>query len=124
MKIIELLNKIANGEKVPEMIKFDGVEYRLNYANTYVDKNSKYIFQKYNNLILNDELEIIEENPTLNDIRESYGLPRIEEHKIPEKFEIYDNSIEWCCNGRSITDNEKDIMDKINEILDYLEEIK
>ena len=44
--------------------------------------------------------------------------------KIPEKFEIYDNSIEWCCNGRSITDNEKDIMDKINEILDYLEGIK
>lgn len=44
--------------------------------------------------------------------------------KIPEKFEIYDNSIEWCCNGRSITDNEKDIMDKINEIIDYLEEIK
>ena len=44
--------------------------------------------------------------------------------KIPEKFEIYDNSIEWCCNGRSITDNEKDIMDKINEIIDYLEEIE
>lgn len=42
-----------------------------------------------------------------------------EEKKIPEKFNIYDDSINWCCNGRAITDTEKDIMDKINEILDY-----
>lgn len=158
IKIIDLLNKIANGEEVPEKINFNGEEYRLNYANTYVDKNGKYIFQKYNNLILNDEVEIIEEpQPTKEEIKEytnkflevwtpikqQFGklfdeLIRIkndlglnlednikeepQEHKIPEKLDYkYRNlygRISQC------KQSEIRIIDKINEILDYLEEIE
>jgi hypothetical protein len=63
---------------------------------------------------LNDEVEIIEEKKSLNDIRESYGLPRIEEKKIPEKLKdiIKDGCIEAPDNFI--------LMDKINEIIDYL----
>jgi hypothetical protein len=44
---------------------------------------------------------------------------KVEDKKI-EKLKIYDNSIEWCCNGRAINDTEKDIINKINEIIDRL----
>jgi hypothetical protein len=133
MKVIDLLNKIANKEKLPKKIRIRGIYYRdydkendemidkedmtiweldNSYAyGDYYSKDGKRLFSNCYivNRILNDEVEIIEEP---------------QEHKISKKFEIYDNSIEWCCNGRSITDNEKDIMEKINEILKYLEEIK
>ena len=42
-----------------------------------------------------------------------------EDNKI-EKLIVYDNAINWCCNGRAINDTEKDIIDKLNEIIDYL----
>jgi hypothetical protein len=114
MKVIDLLNKIANGY-IPTKIKYKDIIYKYdNYKGDcgYVDMTQspyKWFIKEIDCDVqdyLNEEVEIIEE------------------HKIPEKFEIYDNSIEWCCNGRAITDNEKDIMDKINEILDYLEEEK
>ena len=104
MKIIDLLNKIANGEEVPEYIRYYNKIDDMQLVMLFCKENIIYKLNE-NAIGLNDEVEII----------------KSQEHKIPEKFEIYDNSIEWCCNGRSITDNEKDIMDKINEILDYLE---
>ena len=115
MKVIELFIKLSEGREIPYKIKYEGYtfEYNINHKR-YESYFSEQIWtlQDFININddLNNEIEIIEEEP--------------QEHKIPEKFEIYDNSIEWCCNGRSITDNEKDIMDKINEIIDYLEEIK
>lgn len=51
----------------------------------------------------NDEVEIIEDSPKDNKI---------------EKLIIYENMIDWCCNGRAINDTEKDIIDKLNEIID------
>lgn len=66
IKIIDLLNKIANNEEVPEKIKIKNViyEYRgymyctekANYQNI-----EDYLFGKWNFNILNDYAEIIEE---------------------------------------------------------------
>ena len=67
MKIIDLLNKIANGEEVPKKIKFNDYEYlyhdkehgycRSDYDCTYICLDSEYYLFD----ILNEEVEIIEE---------------------------------------------------------------
>ena len=64
MKVIDLLNKIANGEEVPKKIKYKGSIY------TYLEQegNKIYQYEDYNAVLdiqcfekLNDEVEIIEE---------------------------------------------------------------
>ena len=110
MKIIDLLNKIANGEVVPKKIKYNGEEFQFtgydsaskNYNNELED-----LFEVLDGSMLNDEVEIIEEP---------------QEHKIPKKLDYkYRNlygRISQC------KQSEIPIIDKINEILDYLEEIE
>ena len=70
MKVIDLLNKIAKGEEVPEKVKFEDCVYKLQkdtiVGTDYSDGdkfliadyiNNKYCIQE----VLNDEIEIIEE---------------------------------------------------------------
>ena len=94
MKVIDLLNKIANGEEVPNFI-IDEVEYYMG-ANGYLrecmgDDAQWYIDKSW----LNTEARILEE-------------PK----GIPEKLEILPDSEQY---------SNKDLYGKINEILDYLE---
>ena len=81
MKVIDLLNKIANGEEVPKKIKYDTkeMEYDYNkqdYLGYYSNGNGEWLFQylfdKCRNTehFINDEVEILEE-----------------EKKIPKKLE-------------------------------------
>ena len=137
------MNKIHNEENVPKQIKYDMKTYFYDETcQDYTDYDRTYglfsdLLDKQYGIFscLNDELEIIEEKEMchnchkyLAEYNQTYcefclGISK-EEKKIPEKletiekFNIYDDSINWCCNGRAITDTEKDIMDKINEILD------
>ena len=104
MKIIDLLNKIANGEDKPKKIKYDNqvFEYREDMLDYYCyDYDLNLMgYQK----VLNDEVEILEE-----------------EKKIPEKLEYYDDSIAWVIDGiGQLSDVDKVIVDKLNEVLDYL----
>ena len=106
MKIIDLLNKIANGEKIKAMHKLFSLEYyNLSEFHISYDKSINDFTLGDLIRILNDEVEIIEEK------------------KIPEKI----------CTNRII--NTKDILEfemiqnkinaeytyAINEIIDYLE---
>lgn len=148
MKKIDLLNKIANGEEVPKKIKignkiynyetfnigkgdnyftaeWEEVKgYRINYDGTYYYLE----IRDYN---LNDEVEIIEEEKKDNftgwkiyqDGKEVCSMDySVEEKKIPEKID-----------KRGFLDNETldqvdadlyFIIDKINEIIDYLDYFK
>lgn len=78
MKVIDLLNKIANGEEVPKKIKVnnDIYEYRSYMYCTekanYQDIED-YLFGKWNFNILNEEVEIIEEDKKIEKL-ESFGL--------------------------------------------------
>lgn len=108
MKIIDLLNKIANGEEVPKKIKYREIIWTFE-ENTYLrtdlspnfnDSFRKYLLGFYNFNILNDEVEILEE-----------------EKKIPKKIkvpEIDDIKNERICFAEY----------KINEIIDYLDYLK
>ena len=110
MKVIDLLNKIANEEKIPGKIKFNDYEYlyhdkeygycRYNYNCTYICLNSEYYLFD----ILNDEVEILEE-----------------EKKIPEKLILHTLSNNDSADFTTLQDfNNRDIQRTVNLILDYL----
>lgn len=62
MKIIDLLNNIANGKKVPTKIKFRNNIFRYSGCNYYCDEMKTTLFNIYSLSILNEKVEIIEEN--------------------------------------------------------------
>ena len=114
MRVIDLLNKIANGEEIPQLIKWNGYIYDKLGCEYYMlndrditlfgdilDTNGKY---------LNDEVEIIEEDKKI------------------EKLESY-ISCGWNGTCKDLKRDDlfndlKKIGNKINEIIDYLEENK
>ena len=115
--IIQLLNKIANGEEVPKMIKYDGNIY---YKKRNVYKHTNYYESEYNNLLIAD----IQNSNQLNDLVETSG----EEKKLPEKlgyceentFSIRETGMTKK-DRRLLDSNFKELGNKINFIIDYLE---
>ena len=98
MKVIDLLNKIANGEEVPKKIKFNGFVWTYDIYNKRYYEGENLLFDvlgHYKGIILNDEVEIIEE-----------------EKKIPEKINI--------SNFPKHNNSLKKTAIKLNEIIDYL----
>lgn len=123
MKGNELIEKIINKEiKSGTMIKmksnYPGLEWEKELSfngNWFSEGKYETGCSRYNDIILHlcseyISFEIIE---------------KPQEHKIPEKLELKDN---WCRKkgDYSITDYEINplILNKINEILDYLEKIE
>ena len=74
MKIIELLNKIANGEEIPQMVSYKGEKYYIDeLEHFYRNKDRKalleYIFDYLNDFdALMTEIEIIEEDKKIEKI--------------------------------------------------------
>jgi len=104
MKIIDLLNKIANGE-INEDIE---IEYQNGYNFEYCNIRNffdRYIVDKEN---LNQEIKLVKSLE--------------EEKKIPEKLSTW-FSLEKDCENDNIqyaNNNFKTMYEKINEICDYL----
>lgn len=107
MKVIDLLNKIANGEKVPKILhngKYGIYEKEKRAVAFYNDEKCTIYFGSWFNWELcedglNDEIEIIEEDNKIEKIGNDYY------HKTqPEQNQIFQR--------------------KINEIIDYIMENK
>jgi hypothetical protein len=118
MKVIDLLNKIANGETKEEIM--------FQYNNGYKEyANINTLFDRFtiNEENLNTEIETIEEDKpkTLNDIRESYDLPRIKDKKIEKIPNTY---LDKEMYSKYWDIDTKILQEKINEIIDYIEENK
>ena len=122
IRVIDLLNKIANNEEVPEKIKWEDIIYAYSdYDKDYLefpfsDEEYRGLFCMKDSILtqfLNDEVEILEE-----------------EKKIPEKLETYKevddedyfaNILKVSKNGECEIDEATSvIVDKVNEIIDYL----
>jgi len=112
MKVIDLLNKIANDEEVPKTIYYCGKTFEWTGLNYYCKEND----------------EFLDEYICLEDLE--YEAEIIDEHKIPKKLEIREeknikNNWKWKVCGKeheyNISMPQKIIADKINEIIDYLE---
>lgn len=118
MKVIDLLNKIANGEKVPKKIKYGHYVYwydikSKDYKNAEVEYTQYLISCKYHSTdFLNDEIEIIEDT-------------QIEDKKI-EKISILntDYYMNECyyetLSKAEITSDIQILKYKLNEIIDRL----
>lgn len=74
MKVIELLNKIANGEQPPKKIKYYGDIYEYKDCD-YFDEDDEYLSDKicFDN-DLNDEVEIIEKQEIKLKLKEHIDL--------------------------------------------------
>lgn len=114
MKVIDLLNKIANGKKVPKRIIYGNEEYSFNYKDmTYYCCDHDMTDLLNSDLIgniLNDEVEIIEEDNKIKKIS-PYVLCDSDFTKkgnySTKATEIIDNAFEEMCN-------------KINEIIEVI----
>ena len=110
MKVIDLLNKIANGEEVPKKIKINNVIYEYRgymywTENANYQDIENYLFGKWNFKILNDEVEIIEEEKKMPEKLIPTSLKGID--NLDEKIEIAHIDTVSAIN-------------KINEVIDYL----
>lgn len=101
MRIIDLLNKIANGEEVPKKVKYKTHYWKYREEEKdYIDNEGDYVFDCSNYDIpemLNNEVEILEE-----------------EKKIPEKIKD-----KYCSQISKV-----ELAQKYNEIIDYLQYLK
>lgn len=125
IKIIDLYNKIVKGETMPKEIIWCHCKYEWNglEENYYSNSDDNGLFDyapKYK--FLNDEVEIIEEEPRDIEVCGSWFTKSEydklahseEEKKIPKKIPL--------SNYHNSTDDikEKVLINKINEIIDYL----
>ena len=107
MKVIDLLNKIANGEEVPKEFKFNSENYKL--------KNGKYLDESNDSILFNINYDL----SNLNDVIEL-------QKGIPEKIEIYEDEeghyfIDKHCKKIYITCDEVNFMvEEFNQLIDYL----
>ena len=131
MKIIDLLNDIENdeiedgtifeviGDFFYKLIVIDKNLYCINEMTKQLEiLDSKYIGRfdnrQYEIIKLSNKVEEEKKASTLNDIRESYGLPRIEKKKIPEK--ILNDEFDELTKEAKLWK----LFYKYNELIDYL----
>ena len=105
IKVIDLLNKIANDEKAPKKIKINNVIYEYRGCMYCTEKANyqdieDYLFGKWNFNILNKEVEILDEQ---------------------KKIEKMECSIEsWFSPSQA----DIEIIKKINELIDEINNLK
>lgn len=119
IKIIDLLNMIAEGKEVPSIIKYEKVSWfyddgRDDYYREVLGQGKEYLFQtmfdiKVVYMFINNTVEIIEED--------NNKIEKLKYHNsIPIKEDIKDHEMYI----REILQNENILLDKINEIIDRL----
>lgn len=100
IRVIDLLNKIENGEAFPSDILIKGRKFEYNWHYESIE-------QLYRDDIGIDWFDVI-------DINLNTEVEIIEEPKKIEKLETYEIS------SANHYDNESTLLEKINEIIDYI----
>lgn len=99
MKVIDLLNKIANGEEVPKKIKYKNAIFTIRDDKDDYTSESTWFTDCYDYLELNDEVEVIEEDKKIEHIENYVDFANLNDD---EKFDY-------------LYEMETRIMDKINK---------
>ena len=129
VKIIDILNRVAQEKNVPKKIKYYGVTYELQIERLdYVDDELNYLFDnvlRYGDYLfqhLNDEVEILD-----NETNEIEELTEIEYHEINgvgdehDQYVLSDNQKYIC---ESYDDVELVVIRKINELVRAVNKIQ
>ena len=119
MKVIDLLNKIANGEEIPKKVKvgYYYYEYEENgeYINTENTEDLLFDFDSYYPLeqCLNEEVEIVGEDKNIEKLE-------IVHNGSANAYALLNEYGTKC----ALTKHSKVMCDKINEIIDKLNEME
>jgi len=121
MKVIDLLNKIANGEEVTKFKYYGGIYIYDKETRVYRFQDMWFDFDIDN---LNDEVEIIEEDKKtllrINKIipSQNYAISDSKNHSIDERFEMI--------RKRLYADElyMLDIANSLNELIDEVNKLK
>ena len=116
MKVIDLLNKIANG-KVPKKIIVDNKFIYIHDGIDYKSHDGTYLFDSYIETTTEDmniEIEIVED--TLEEEKKIPKKLEIEQDKPSSNYYIRNENGTKC----GLTKHSKMIADTLNEIIDYL----
>ena len=128
MKVIDLLNKIANGEEVPKRIKISDNYYHFDIDDSdyYNDIDNKatlieniYLHNAY--VWLNKEVEILDE--------EDKDIPLIPDDELYEisnscTKDIYGFSKSGCDRDTALNYNFKVLKEKINQVVEEFNEYR
>lgn len=133
IRVIDLLNKIANGEEVP-IFRYEGYNYKYDEnLDMFVDLDNELRCKTVMHCCeLNDKVEIIEDTPKISKLyinnKLQYDLSPKEDKKI-KKMPYYDYKKITSENNRDkfieklLEKHDKrlnDYHEKINEIISYL----
>ena len=114
MKVIDLLNKIANGEKLPETIKYrSGIYHKFNQSGYFYAKSW-------------EEETLLDNIQCTSDLTEKIEIiDPIEEDKEIEEISINENGTLGFPNGNWTARNmDKAFAYKINQLVKALKELK
>ena len=117
MKVIDLLNKIANGEEVPKKVKYKGLywEYDKNYDD-YRDNEDDWVFGMSNydiTRMLNNEVEILEEPKGIPEIdRLNNIINELEEWLEDKVFNKVGSSVDIAIENHTYCK----VLDKLKEL--------
>lgn len=125
MKVIDLLNKIANGEEVPKKIRITDIDDRItrHYNFFYDEDDQEYkddeLFPLGARLILdrvlNEKVEILDK------IEEEKKIPKKLPYYSMEKIQKAKNKDEWLEERIKLLEKRvSDLHIKMNDLLDYL----
>lgn len=118
MTIIELLNKIANGEEVPRKFTYKGYLWEYDVKNKmwfyYFGEGKNHRFDRlfYLNMILNDTVEILEEENKIE---------KIDKLDLDYKSNIYSDEYKFRKEIMFYCDN---LQSKINNLIDEINKLK
>lgn len=116
IKVIDLLNMVTNGEKMPKKIRIAGWCYNFEWeehGENYFDKNGSIDLMSCLSMCsdeLNREVKIIEDNDKLEKIK-----TETIENLSTEKFVLKNNLIHAMKKVNEIIDHINKIEEKINE---------
>ena len=109
IRVIDLLNKIANGEEVPKKIKYKGHIYQYQYKDTKEANIINYYHSEethhhlidggWHDIRLNDEVEIIEEDKKIKKIT------------VQDLLDLDTGSL-----LKRIVDNQNELIDEVNTL--------
>ena len=120
MTVIQLLNKIANGEEVPMLIKWNDDEwyYTNNISKTY-SNDKEDLFSVIDGSNLNDEVEILEEEKKIPEKLEEFGLIQYSLDYID--YKNIETLKEWLNKDfQTIYDTLDLIIKNQNKLIDFL----
>lgn len=126
IRVIDLLNKIAKGEEVPEKIKVNDIEFEIYTESPIIDYQlangqSTYLFQDYihcfGEINFNDPIKIIEEEKEIEEL----SWQQIGYKKINGTFEGVRDIKDIVIDVNKQIDN---LGKKINELVRELNKIK